>query len=450
DGRDDHMTELLERYAPIIKLSGIEEYFPSSIEYMLSHYSFSLLFENEPRLRRKNHTILTPTHLDRFPRDGSGIFLSISEPHNPQPFLDDRSEYLYGPSRQESFRKRDEDGRERISEPVYAFWVDQKRGVVDLWYWTFYPFNYGKPVGPFGILGHHVADWERFTVRTINGTAVSADYSDHRGGRFSAGTVRWEDVTQVEGRPVAYAAAGSHGIWPGPGEHLKNLFKLVDSTDDEGAIWDTKGHVVPLRWWSGPETKEKIIHKHQLHWLNFRGYWGNKGERDCWWHNLIDICQLVDAPPGPNRRFNEPPACIIAPLSTESSSYFFYLSSTAAHWAELRDVATIKVDQICVRPTNNGDDDDDLDRFLNQDMDIRAVSGTTSFLGLEQHFVTIQPCQGTRSAVKAYRLSLCLQNGKCISTSPERKVCSYEPGKAGYKIASAVSVDDVDDWGWSM
>lgn len=24
----------------------------------------------------------------------------------------------------------------------------------DLWYWTFYPFNFGKLVGPFGILGN--------------------------------------------------------------------------------------------------------------------------------------------------------------------------------------------------------------------------------------------------------------------------------------------------------
>lgn len=57
----------------------------------------------------------------------------------------------------------------------------------------YYPFNFGKPVGPFGFLGHReqtlpkpmkgadgvadVSDWERLRVRSVNGTAVSVDYS---------------------------------------------------------------------------------------------------------------------------------------------------------------------------------------------------------------------------------------------------------------------------------
>ena len=33
-------------------------------------------------------------------------------------------------------------------------------------------------------------------------------------------TVRWEDVPKVDDRPVAYVAAGSHGVWSTPGHHV--------------------------------------------------------------------------------------------------------------------------------------------------------------------------------------------------------------------------------------
>jgi len=75
-----------------------------------------------------------------------------------------------------------------------------------------------------------------------------------------------------------------------------NAFKLIDVTDDEGAVWDTIGHVVPAQYWSGPERRRKIWHTGEESWLNFRGKWGNKGENDCWWHRLVGICQ-VGCPP---------------------------------------------------------------------------------------------------------------------------------------------------------
>ena len=72
---------------------------------------------------------------------------------------------------------RGKDGRGIVEEDVYGFWVDRGGDVVvsahylsllrpgeglaniqDLWYWTFYPFNFGKPVGPFGVLGNRMSD----------------------------------------------------------------------------------------------------------------------------------------------------------------------------------------------------------------------------------------------------------------------------------------------------
>lgn len=100
--------------------------------------------------------MLTPPLLDRLPEQGKDQFLSIPEDHNPQPFLDPDAIYLFGPAGQAGGMKRRKDGRGAVEEDIYGFWVDRGKDVVDLWYWTFYPFNFGKPIGPFGVLGNRM------------------------------------------------------------------------------------------------------------------------------------------------------------------------------------------------------------------------------------------------------------------------------------------------------
>jgi hypothetical protein len=155
-------------------------------------------------------------------------------------------------------------------------------------------------------------------------------------------------------------------------------------------------------------------------------------------------------------------------------------------------VSIVQVDQVCARPRrrkddgdDGGDDDDDDDGdddpleeshsreidYVHDDtreenLEIWTISGSTPFRGVDRHEVysrpdiglqdadliqvTMLPCNGKRSAVKSYKISLCLGDGKCISTSNERKICSYETGKKGYKFGNAVEVDDVDDWRWNI
>jgi hypothetical protein len=33
-------------------------------------------------------------------------------------------------------------------------------------------------------------------------------------------TIRWQDVPKIDDRPVAYIAAGSHGVWSYPDRHV--------------------------------------------------------------------------------------------------------------------------------------------------------------------------------------------------------------------------------------
>lgn len=110
-------------------------------------------------------------------------------------------------------------------------------------------------------------------------------------------TFRWDEAPKMHDRPVAYVATGSHGTWPTPGKHvyaqLLNLWALVDVTDDNGPIWDTKGHVVPIQFWNGPEHANKTKHDGNRSWLGYKGRWGNS-KRLCWWKPAIGICQVSD------------------------------------------------------------------------------------------------------------------------------------------------------------
>jgi hypothetical protein len=85
-----------------------------------------------------------------------------------------------------------------------------------------------------------VTDWERLRLRTVNGTAESADFNTHSGGAFSAGTLLWDEVERTpDDRPIAYIASGSHGVWPKPGRHVYAQVSLLYSrayTDATNAL----------------------------------------------------------------------------------------------------------------------------------------------------------------------------------------------------------------------
>lgn len=57
--------------------------------------------------------------------------LSVDEDHNGQPLMPNKAaEFLYGPSGQDGALEIGPDGRGRVHDEVYGFWVDQGRGVV--------------------------------------------------------------------------------------------------------------------------------------------------------------------------------------------------------------------------------------------------------------------------------------------------------------------------------
>ncbi|BEI85667.1 hypothetical protein CcaverHIS002_0510680 [Cutaneotrichosporon cavernicola] len=448
------MAKLLDKYAPVFKLASTERYYPSSVPFMLEHYEF-VQWENGTQFE-PNNNVFTASRLNKLPHKGRHQYLSVTQPHNPQPLVDGpESHFLYGPAGMPGGMEFGDDGRGRVHDEVYGFWVDNGRGVVDLWYWTYYPYNLGKEVGYLGWLGNHVSDWERLRVRTVNGTAESADFNTHSGGAFSAGTYRWSDLERFGERPIAYVASGSHGVWPNPGKHvyaqLLNLWQLVDMTDDYGAIWDTQGHVVPIEWWTGPDLAHRIRHTGNHSWLEFEGMFGNAGSSNCWWHSIVGVCQLVGGPIGPNRWFGDPPDCIIGRAAPDHSKYLFYLSLNVTKQARAMNVSTILVEQICARPEVALNGEADWNTLRADQMKVWTVPGRAiPFRGTAQHHATAEPCGGGRSAAKAYRLALYNKDGERVSTSNLRVLCMYEPGKRGWVLSPAVDVEDVDEWRWML
>ena len=124
----------------------------------------------------------------------------------------------------------------------------------------------------------------------------------------------------------------------------------------------------------------------------------------------------------------------------------------------------VEVEQTCERPRRGkGDDDTSV-----EDVETWSTKGLILFRGKDQHSVSgsklvifqdgkadrlaqahLPECKGVQSSVRGYRISLCLINGRCLTTSRERRICSYEPGERGNKPGGAVIVNDIDDWRWN-
>lgn len=93
---------------------------------------------------KQNRSLITPSTLDQLP-SGHNLLLSISESHNPQPFLlDPKAAYLFGPDaslladrqnvtqegRTAGLEREGRLSRPKVTEKVYGFWVDKGHGVI--------------------------------------------------------------------------------------------------------------------------------------------------------------------------------------------------------------------------------------------------------------------------------------------------------------------------------
>ncbi|KAG8866345.1 Vacuolar protein sorting-associated protein 62, partial [Serendipita sp. 405] len=320
-------------------------------------------------------------------------------------------------------------------------------GVVDLYYWIFCPFNLGKTVSflGIGVVGNHVGDWERVTVRTVNGVATSVDYHAH--GDTGSGTVAWAQTPKFSStspnspptttssdpnaRPVAYVSSGSHGFWSSAGTFIyvnAVVFQLQDVTSDGGVYWDTQNSLTTINY---PDT-----YSGSLSWLNYAGAWGNKEVNNCWWHVFHDECKLVAGPIGPVRSdvlgsaksttgatlkkksMGLPSQTLATTSSNASSTFSIYLDSAPVFISG----QTIAVDQVCA--TLN---------VTTHNSSTSTYSYTSNYAsvplqkGATHYTIETVPCD-EGSFVSGYSMGLCTHSlSESASLEEDLEGCSFGP-----------------------
>ncbi|KEP54303.1 putative vacuolar targeting-like protein [Rhizoctonia solani 123E] len=430
---------LAEKYAPQFRLTPNEKYFPSSVEYMLPNYK---VYDDSGKPLPTQPSPLTVSNLDSVVGKGASTWLTVS---------DTSAGYLTGQNPSNN------------KVPVYTFIVPKEGGVVDLFYWIFFPYNLGKNIIALGWVGDHIGDWERMTVRTLNGVAISADYNAHSSGD-GAGSRPWADVLKPSGedRPLGYVASGSHGVWPGPGSWVYEdasfiIYKLKDETSDGGSIWNAKDNVYPIEYLSsGTYSGDQA-------WINFQGSWGNKGQTNCWWYKIVKTCPLSNGPGGPYRSdvlsaasaqasnpatqytdMKGPLSQTLAPLAINSSTSFYKLrlDESVLQLIDLASFSQLTVEQTCLEYRSS----------TNTTLLSSTYGSSKLNVGGDRVYsLTVPRCTSNASHVDSYRVGLCTDaNNLMCSWAGYRQLRTYLVGRQGVMNGTAINLDmDHDNWTWN-
>ncbi|KAF8074862.1 hypothetical protein FPV67DRAFT_1445874 [Lyophyllum atratum] len=428
---------LARKYAPQWRFHTSEVYWPSTVEYLLA----GPIKQTDGSGKVVNGA-LTTSNIDDAASQGSGLFLTTDINAGKGGFLRGQN-----PS--------------TTATSAYTFIAPKANGIVDLYYWLFTPFNEGKSVPLVGQVGDHVGDWERMTVRTVNGVATQVDYHAH--GDTGSGTIPWDQAVKFDNnqRPVGYVAKGSHGFWATAGTFTyvdAVVFKLQDATSDGGVAWDTKDSLVNLAY---PDS-----YSGSLDWLNYKGAWGNVGNTDCWWHVFYNECQVVTGPPGPLRDDVLGAAKVVSPtkekmqgplsqtLGTASkdttSSFTLYVDPSVLSQASSSGHTQLAVKQICtstIEPTEK-----DSKPATSTSSATVQLTKATKFTVPDMAPMQMTPdaCQKNFS-VTSYAVGACADGSLADCTwasSRALRAYSADPLVHGIQSATAITVLDLDTWKW--
>ncbi|XP_059490480.1 uncharacterized protein LOC132205448 isoform X2 [Neocloeon triangulifer] len=304
------------KFAPVIWLAPEETFFPSSTLDFLEHTKANL---------NTNGKFSLPT--------GPKSRNTFLEPKEPiATLLSNSSSFLHGHN------------PEFFSVPVYAVVSSccsklkasqVEESPFEITFWLFFPFSQGKDIctisaGAFGPMpfpwlrkaclgkvkryGSHLGDWEHVTLSfPASGLRPLAMYvSTHEAGALylapmfqseriwnfkgyevrkgiKIGTPRFPKsaFNLDSGRPVLFAAKGSHGLWTLPGRHKYVSFPALEDETGFGTMWRT---------WQGLQIMAWPPKEDDPEWLKFEGHWGGE-KQDC--HPLSEkVCSQSDGPRG--------------------------------------------------------------------------------------------------------------------------------------------------------
>ena len=182
-------------------------------------------------------------------------------------------------------------GRDR-RPTAYGRVVPAAGGATWLQYWLFYPHQDQDR----GILrtGRHAGDWELVQYRlNSRGRPSEAVYFQHSGAERCS----WQTVRRRGGRPLVFAARGSHAsylhagtrdrMWPDPndeadgrGQLVKPRLVQIDDTKPRWIRWPGRWGGARARWWIPPEQPSPLGPAYQTDRWDDPQSWARKA-RNC-------------------------------------------------------------------------------------------------------------------------------------------------------------------------
>ncbi|KAF3045794.1 hypothetical protein E8E11_007871 [Didymella keratinophila] len=182
--------------------------------------------------------------------------------------------------------------------------VEKGKGVVDVFYFVFWAYNYGGDVLGQN-LGNHVGDWEHAMIRFKNNKPKKVWLSQHANGE----AYTFHALKKSGSRPVLYIARGSHAIYARQGDidhTIPNFnttlpFLLVDQCK-AGPTYDP----IPTSYvyFYDPMTSRfnaLDTNTPATGWLLFNGHWGDQEypADDKRQKSLVGFTKFGDGPTGP-------------------------------------------------------------------------------------------------------------------------------------------------------
>ncbi|KAJ3099973.1 Vacuolar protein sorting-associated protein 62 [Phlyctochytrium planicorne] len=402
--------QLARTYAPLVKFHSSEQYFSTSVDYILSQPKVYLQDGNGNRA--PNQPQLNTSNLDYLQKQGiddTNYYLWVDGDVAADPNLPADLGFLKGSSNMNP-------------APMH-----------------FSPYNLGKST-PLGRIDDHVGDWERFIVRTVNGQATALDFYTHGGQGVRVVPLNDKRVQWVGTHPVVYTALGSHGMWPQAGKNTYKtvvlVYDLVDETSDGGAQWNTWESLSTIMYQqNGGYTGSNSF-------LNFRGRYGNKGDNSCSYYDEVGSCKLATGPVGPNRNFAGPFGEVLATNGGDISRITFYLDPWLANRAADQGLGFVAVHIHCPGTTLFGDNGD-VERW-----------GVVAFQGRDnlQYTITTDRCRTGRSRyVKNYELAFCTANdyNTCTRKSGNERALKVFDNGSQIKPLGVIAAD-LDPWSWAV
>ncbi|GJQ74391.1 hypothetical protein Trydic_g21265 [Trypoxylus dichotomus] len=326
----DLIDRLAEKWAPLVWLAPEEKYFPLAAEEFLQHvYPVDgngriISSENALPIGRTSETLYLIPKNDLASIKGNGTsFLNGRNPLNDVvPVYVTVSECSYPGSHKSNVFGNGNDK----NDPPQAV----ARGTrFHLTYWMFYPYNEGKEVcflgriptplifnrclGKKRTFGNHIGDFEHLSISFDEDfVPIELFLAVHDIGAYyrydsvakvfkynrelvRKGIIQRADFPPVvrtfKGRPVLFAAKGSHGLWSAPGK-----FPYVRVPK----LYDKNGYGIPWKTWKSLQV-HRVGYDPPPTWMKYLGRWGNPKFK-CFLFNRLGICEFSEGPYGISRR----------------------------------------------------------------------------------------------------------------------------------------------------